>query len=527
MVTLTLKNYRPFADDEPLRVQIAPGFTGLVGINNAGKSTLLRFFYEFRNLWNHLQNANGVLNCVNNALTVSPLGVGDPLEVFHRRNERPITIVLDFDPPAHGASVQKAEFTILRLPPGSGGVSSTLRLFGSGVERPFRQVVLTIGEVNNQKIDMIRDTDGPATDVTPLADLARDLHSAIYIAAFRNAITEGTKDYFDLEIGTAFIKKWNAMKTGTARNQNDRAVEVEADIARIFGFASLEINAAENETTLQVRVNREPFKLRELGGGLAQFIVTYANVATRSPSFILLDEPELNLHPSLQLDFLTSLTSYASRGIFFATHSLGLARAASERLYSFRRLAERSIVRDFEQTTTLAEFVGELGFSAYKELGFTSILLVEGSTDVTTFQQFLRKLRKDHEVVILPLGGDQLARAGVDAQLSEVKRISDRVFAVVDSERSTAAAKPVERRVKFAELCTRVGINCLLTERRATENYFSENAVAAAFRGRYTAMSEFEAGPPPWGKGANWRVARELTETELAATDVGRFLARI
>jgi predicted ATP-binding protein involved in virulence len=47
-VTITLRNYRCFEDTEPAEICIGPGFTALVGPNNAGKSTLVRLFYEIR-----------------------------------------------------------------------------------------------------------------------------------------------------------------------------------------------------------------------------------------------------------------------------------------------------------------------------------------------------------------------------------------------------------------------------------------------------------------------------------------------
>src|SRR5213075_1973650 len=104
------------------------------------------------------------------------------------------------------------------------------------------------------------------------------------------------------------------------------------------------------------------FKLPEVGSGLTQFILVLATVAIRNPSYILIDEPELNLHPSLQVDFLTTLASYAEHGVLFATHNLGLARAVSDRVYSVRRVGrDGREVRDFTGTRALAEFLGELG----------------------------------------------------------------------------------------------------------------------------------------------------------------------
>jgi len=71
-------------------------------------------------------------------------------------------------------------------------------------------------------------------------------------------------------------------------------------------------------------------------------------------------------------------------------------------------------------------------------LGFDKILLVEGATEVKTFHQFLRLYGKDHQIVLLPLGGNQLIRGVSETELQEIKHISDNISAVIDSERSSS-----------------------------------------------------------------------------------------
>jgi hypothetical protein len=139
---------------------------------------------------------------------------------------------------------------------------------------------------------------------------------------------------------------------------------------------------------------------------------------------ILIDEPELNLHPALQLDFLNTLGSFASHGVLFATHSVGLARAASDAVYSVRRAAQGvSELRPFEATPAMTEFLGELSLSGYQELGYSTVLLVEGPTELRTVQGLLRHYRLEHKVVLLPLGGGSMIRPGVAEPLREIRRL--------------------------------------------------------------------------------------------------------
>ena len=364
-------------------------------------------------------------------------------------------------------------------------------------------------------------------DCSTICDVLSLFHNALYIGPFHNAINEGASNYFDLAIGSSFVSTWHIWKTDQSKAQNRAIQRVSEDIRQIFEFDGLEINASEQLKTLNLMINGKPYRLPELGAGLAQFIVVFGNAATRKPSLILIDEPELNLHPSLQIDFLTSLAAYATDGVVFATHSIGLARATAERIYSFQRQADGTRVKPFEQTPNYAEFLGEMSFSTFKELGYDRILLVEGVTDVKTIQQFLRKLGKDHTIVILPLGGDQLAKGNVEVELGEMKRLSGRIAALVDSERESAEARPVSQREAFAKTCKKLGFDVCVTERRAIENYFSDRGIKAAlgdsFRGLgpYERLADCES---PWGKLQNWRVAREMTFDEIQDTDLGRFL---
>jgi len=156
--------------------------------------------------------------------------------------------------------------------------------------------------------------------------------------------------------------------------------------------------------------------------------------------------------------------------------------------------------------------------------------LVEGSTDVTAFQQFLRLYEKDHKVVILPMGGASLINDSTEQQLSEIKRICDRIVAVIDSEKSSLEAVIEPSRLTFQQICRNLHIECHILERRSTENYFPDRAVKAAKGQTLSALAPYESlkqHSPRWGKTENWKIAREMTKDEISQTDLGRILAAL
>lgn len=517
---LTLKNYRAFEDTAPATIELRPGFTALVGPNNSGKSSLLKFFHEQRSLFEIIGNVDQLRNFAGGG-GVAPgvASVDDPEEIGSNANQRPISVQIDFSAPAES----QISRLILRQNRTTGGTWSGELFLGPNYVR------VTAPQTTGGKIIDHSRKGTHFVDVEPALAVCEALRRALYVGPYRNAISEGAGSYYDLAIGTSFIDQWDRWKTGASRHANTLVQQVTEDIARIFGFRRLEINAARSPTvTLQVIVDGKPFRLRELGAGLAQFIVVFGNVAVRQPTLLLIDEPELNLHPTLQTDFLTSLTAYTAHGVIFATHSLGLARTTAERIYTCHRQNGRAIIRPFEQTPNFAEFAGEMSFSAFKELGHERILLVEGTTEVKAVQQFLRLLGKEHEVVVLPLGGSALIRGGVEAELHELTRLTDKVAVLIDSERANANAKLAKDRQAFVDECQRLGFDVHVTKLRAFENYLPERAIQAVKGPNYRALRSYERledAPLGWGKHENWRIARQITKEELLATDVGRFLA--
>src|SRR6185312_17145221 len=108
-------------------------------------------------------------------------------------------------------------------------------------------------------------------------------------------------------------------------------------------------------------------------------------------------------------------------------------------------------------------FVGEMSFSSFKEVGCDQILLVEGVTEVKAVQQFLRALRKDHTTVLLPLGGSQLIRGGVQQELQELTRLSSNVGVLIDSERESSSAALSRERQAFVADCQALGFKVQIT----------------------------------------------------------------
>lgn len=505
---ITISNYRCFKD--PVTLTVEDGFTALVGVNNAGKSTLLRFFYEFRNLFNILSHPNELLRLLQNQQhSIDILGVSSPAEIFCTFRNGPVDIVFligdrrllvrftennSFSTSFLGAGLDKNKWSL-------GGDGSSLTNAGDFI-----------------------------ADVKPFFDAMLALSQCIYVGPFRNALNEGAKEsYFDIPVGRAFIRAWRRYKTGNSKPDNERCAQITEDIAHLFGYRRLDINASDDDLTCQLLVDGKSFRLFEVGSGLTQFIVVLGSVAMKRHSFVLIDEPELNLHPSLQMDFLTTLCSYAEQGVIFATHSYGLARASATRLLAVTKGASPtgSSISRIEKLPALGLFLGELSYAGYRELGFDRVLLVEGVYDIKTVQHFMRLYGKDHVIVTLPLGGDALIDGNRQQELDEFVRLTrkpSKVYILIDSEREALGDPLKPRRQDFVNACHSLGMTCHVTQRRAIENYFTDIAVKSVFS-HGAALAAFDDPKQLVGGKKNaWRIARMMKKADIENTDVGQFL---
>lgn len=527
---ITIKNYRGFGN-QPQEFEIREGFTALIGLNNVGKSSLLKLFYELRPLWQNFSYAGNLCNFLNgSANNFQVQGVNDVDELFNHFTNNPIEITFStFNEEANS----NFTFTVRLTKVSSSQLNFTKLNFN--IDNPDLSFITFT--TSNQDLNVLcrSTTTNSNTNYSLLnfLNFFKKLHQTIYIPAFRNLINAGEKSgYYDISTGTAFISQWDQWKNGSEKSARDKITKITDDIKNLFGYKNLEINPSSDKTTLRINIDNKSYSLADVGSGLSQFILVFASAAIKKPTFILIDEPEISLHPSLQLKFLSSLASYASEGVIFATHSIGLARSAAEYIYSVTNNGQETKINTFSNTPNYIALLGELSFSTYQEIGANCILFVEGPTEVKTIQEFLRKFNKDSKVLMFPLGGSSMINGSRKMELAEiVTRLNvKKTYAWIDSEKSNPNVDVAHDRKQFLEACKEIGIIAKASDRRALENYFTERSVRTVLNDQgKNALAEFEKLDPSthWVKNDNWKLAREMTIDELKVNDLGKFIADI
>ena len=198
---LTVKNYRCFSDENPLSFNLSRQYTALIGQNNSGKSALLRMIYELKELWNNIASPDQFKHFFNpNFRTgISYRNVPDYTEIFNNDNNREITIeITDVMPVENGISTVACTCH-----------QDTNQWVFSVLDRNKGQISNTIQATKIDYGDFQIDGHGIAR-CGAIIRFSEILANSLYIGPFRNAINVGSGTYYDLNVGTDFVKTWNA-----------------------------------------------------------------------------------------------------------------------------------------------------------------------------------------------------------------------------------------------------------------------------------------------------------------------------
>ena len=499
-VTVQLRNYRSIPFNNPIEFDVGDGITVITGINNIGKSNLLKFFYEFRNSinsYNSISNSN------------SQLGFQSGLFFSNVKNQNSDenNIEIKFTYNTHEVFLNIEPRDILNL------------------DDSFYKQTSTITQgINDDELKMI----------------SRLFWDSMYVGPFRTPTFQTTGNYYDIRIGHSFILDWDTWANGGNTTTRRKIKQLKDELKTLFGFNNFDIYPNKENTNLIVETDNGIFNLDELGGGISHFILVLANALIRQPSYILVDEPENGLHPKMQEMFLRTLASKAKIGLIATSHSIGLARSVgADRIYTMSKdLSQKLVLTKFGErhTQTIRDAINELGYSQFVELGGDNILLVEGRTDIKSFKEILKLYKIEQHFIILDLGGSNFINKESYYELSELKRLNAKSYSVIfDSEFTKDNDLPKKAFQDFIHNCKSLSFNVFATDCHSTENYITQEAIEKVIGNQYPALSKYESlesierkeKSTKWGKNQNWLMFREMKKEDFKNTKLHNFITDV
>jgi ABC-type cobalamin/Fe3+-siderophores transport system ATPase subunit len=502
---LKIWNYRNYPISAPVEIEINEGITFVLGVNNIGKSNLLRFFYDFRTIFAYVSINNGT--------------------------EKPSVQLINWHFPFDSILTRDTETNIIKFQVGVDNQYTTFTLTpGNPQDLHTTQFFLTVVHTGYD----INTKEGQEF----VLDLSKKFQDTFYIGANRANIQNTNGTSYDITIGQDFINTWIDWADGADTVKSKKMRLLIGELKELFNYNNFNIRVNGARSNLIITTDDGEFLLTEMGSGIAHFIVVLANVLIKQPYLVLIDEPEQNLHPKMQEVFLRALSSKTKFGILATSHSIGLARSVADKIYSLTSIDRKPRITAFgdHNSLTISQTISEMSYSQFVEIGGNNILLVEGRTDIKSFREILRKYNIENKFVIISFGGRQFMandETKICDELAELKRLNaNSVTAIFDSEKDSETDTLKSEFQTFIKVCEGLNFNVFPTDRHSTENYISQSAIDKVIGKNIQVLTPYEnfSNRPinqTWGKEKNWLMFVNMTREDFSNTELDKFIVNI
>jgi predicted ATPase len=226
------------------------------------------------------------------------------------------------------------------------------------------------------------------------------------------------------------------------------------------------------------------------GTGLKHFLDVLLKTTVSGANVVLLDEPEMGLHPDLQrrfVEYVSRLAREKNIQFFLATHSQVLLNYADSIVYY--RINNTKGARNLTRVdrNAIETLLSDLGLKPSDVLNQDICVLVEGATDVVFFEHIIRILYKDEferiAVAVIQYAGS--AAEGIISGAIDVSNIvpAQRFTFWIRDRDAAPNEMPSTNSTKFVNALKRKDIPAHITKKREIEYYLPENILIAAQQG--------------------------------------------
>lgn len=163
-------------------------------------------------------------------------------------------------------------------------------------------------------------------------------------------------------------------------------------VQTVLGDPAASLNVPFDFSTIQVETPQRVLPLASLGSGVEQVIVLAAAATVTSRSLVCLEEPETNLHPLLQKKLIRYLTDETDNQYVIATHSSHLLDDDRATAYHVRLTQSGSVARLAKRPHELVEICHDLGYRPSDLLQANCVVWVEGPSDRIYVRRWLELL---------------------------------------------------------------------------------------------------------------------------------------
>jgi hypothetical protein len=554
---IAIEGYRSFGSWQTF--EFPSKITVLAGINNSGKSNVLRFLQE---MLPKLRSSHGQrpallqiegLDRPRGFSGQQRLRIGLPIDVPSLETQKDPRFNNGQIHPHELSDYQQAAMSLLSV---NGVFWSTLELRGDMWSPPGEQVEEVMGRWPNwaaHSQDVLRALGGGSTNPTHImAELLirtgafTRLPAVVTINSARRVEFTQDDGHVDWLSGRGMIKRLAALQNPSHEQEEwtegrKRWAEINQFIQTVLGDVDASINIPHDYSTIQVETPDRVLPLSSLGSGIEQVIVLAAAATVTVNHLVCIEEPETNLHPLLQKKLIRYLTDNTDNQYVIATHSSHLLDDSRASAYHLRLTQKGTVVRRARRPHELVEICNDLGYRPSDLMQANCVIWVEGPSDRIYVRHWLHLVKPDLaegiDYSIMFYGGKLLAHLTIDddalADFIDLRQLNRASVILIDSDKESAHARvsSTKRRIRdeFEKSGSAPGF-AWITKCYTIENYVPDALLVDAVRtvhpnraldrtSQWTNPLKTIKGQTPFDKIA---IAREVEQRQILA-DIDRY----
>jgi predicted ATPase len=236
----------------------------------------------------------------------------------------------------------------------------------------------------------------------------------------------------------------------------------------------------DREKILVTFENQEPKDISTLGTGIEQLlIIAVAALGFEDEKIILIEEPELNLHPRVQKRMIQFLHDNSNNQFVITTHSAAILDAVECDILHVTHDGEKSAVKYIELDKQKFDAVTDLGYHASDLVQSNFVIWVEGPSDRIYLKRWIEiedeSLIIDIHYSILFYGGRLLSHLSSDDESVDnfinILTINRNAAMLMDSDYKNDNDEINETKLRIKKEFAKNNQFCWVTQGREIENY--------------------------------------------------------
>ena len=288
-------------------------------------------------------------------------------------------------------------------------------------------------------------------------------------------------------------------------------------IGDIIDDPSVEIEIPNDRSTINVKSGGNFLPIEALGSGIHEVFMLASELIIRESSTILLEEPEVHLHPHLQRRLMKFISEETKSQYFITTHSASIIDTPGAAVFGVRSEDGTGNVRALLTSHEKFEACKELGFRASDLLQSNCVIWVEGPSDRIYLKNWLdandKKMIEGIDYSIMFYGGKLLSRLTIEDESFDdyigLLPINRHPAILIDSDKSSGNSLLRETKLRVISEMGNIGGFTWVTSGREIENYYSfddrQSAIVSVHpqagsriggRGPYDKPISFMSGSP-------------------------------